>query len=176
MKSASNRDRLTNWCDLKEEHFFPPSSRKTFTVRLANHSTTSLQTTATSNTRPCSQFPLRPGAGMQLFRHRRRVFGSLFYFNRGEIGNIFFYSPLAPLESLLSFGLFMKNYFMLTYICCLFSPSVTCSRFSFISWGLNADSLCVQVSLLNWVEIEIPVCSGKGAARGNPMIFYCVGR
>lgn len=74
---------------------------------------------------------------MQLFRQHRCVFGFLFQFNRGEIGNIFFYSPLAPLESLLSFGLFMKNYFMLTYICCLFSPSVTCSKFSFISKALN---------------------------------------
>lgn len=77
------------------------------------------------------------GPGMQLFRQHRCVFGFLFHFNRREIGNIFFYSPLAPLESLLSFGLFMKNYFMLTYICRLFSPSVTCSRFSSISKALK---------------------------------------
>ncbi len=111
------------------------------------------------------------GAAMQLFRHHCWVFGFLFHFNRGEIGNIFFYSPLAPLESLLSFGLFMKNYFMLTYICRLFSPSVTRSRFSSISKSLKANSLCLQVSLLDWVEIEIPVCSGKGMARGNQWFF-----
>lgn len=120
---------------------------KCLQCKFGNPSSTSTHTKSTSNTRPCSQSPLQRDAGMQLFRQHRCVFGSLFYFNRGEIGNIFFYSPLAPLESLLSFGLFMKNYFMLTYICCLFSPSVTCSRFSFIWRGLNADSLCAQVSL-----------------------------
>lgn len=104
-------------------------------------------TKSTSNNRQCSQSPFQRDAGMQLFRRHRCVFGSLFYFNRGEIGNIVFYSPLAPLESLLSFGIFMKNYFMLTYICCLFSPSVTRSRFSFIWRGLNCNSLCAQVSL-----------------------------
>lgn len=77
------------------------------------------------------------GPGMQLFRPHCYVFGFLFHFNSGEIGNIFFYSPLAPLESLLSFGLFMKNYFMLTYICRLFSPSVTCSRLSSILKALK---------------------------------------
>lgn len=83
--------------------------------------------------------------GMQLFRLRRRVFGFPFHFNRAEIGNIFFYSPLAPLERRLSFGLFMKNYFMLTYICCLFSPSVTCSRFGFI-WKALKPILYVRGS------------------------------
>lgn len=82
---------------------------------------------------------------MQLFRQRRCVFGFPFHFNRGEIGNIFFYSPLAPLEGPLSFGLFMKNYFMLTYICCLFSPSVTCSRFAFI-WKALKPILYVRGS------------------------------
>lgn len=83
--------------------------------------------------------------GMQLFRQHRGVFGFPFHFNREEIGNIFFYSPLAPLERLLSFGLFMKNYFMLTYICCLFSPSVTCSRFGFI-WKALKPILYVRGS------------------------------
>lgn len=126
---------LTNWFDVKERHSLSRNG-KTLTVGLPITSPPRLQL----------QLPPTPnyvlnlhsnGPCMQLFRQHRCVFGFLFQFNRGEIGNIFFYSPLAPLESLLSFGLFMKNYFMLTYICCLFSPSVTCSKFSFISKALN---------------------------------------
>ena len=59
---------------------------------------------------------------MQLFHQHCYIFGFPFHFNRDGIGYIFFYSPSTPLENLLSFGLFMKNYFMLTYICCLFPP------------------------------------------------------
>lgn len=113
-----------------------PHSGKTVTTA-SNHSNTLPPTTATSNAQPCPQSPPQWAPSMQLFRQHRYVFGFLFHFNRGEIGNIFFYSPLAPLESLLSFGLFMKNYFMLTYICRLFSPSVTCSRFSSILKALK---------------------------------------
>lgn len=113
-----------------------PHSGKTLTVRLAITPPPYLQL----------QPPLIPNCVLNLlsngpkyatFPSARYVFGFLFHFNRGEIGNIFFYSPLAPLESLLSFGLFMKNYFMLTYICRLFSPSVTCSRFSSILKALK---------------------------------------
>lgn len=128
---------LTNWFDVKEGHFFFPAVEKKpwlYVKQSVNHLTSNYNylqhPTVSSISTPT-------GPTMQLFRHHRCVFGFLFHFNRGEIGNIFFYSPLAPLESLLSFGLFMKNYFMLTYICRLFSPSVTHSRFSSISKALK---------------------------------------
>lgn len=161
---------LTNWFDVKEGHSSSPQW-KDLDCKASNHSTTLPPTTTASNTQLCPQSPLQRGPSMQPFRQQRYVFGFLFHFKRGEIANIFFYSPLAPLESHLSFGLFMKNYFMLTYICRLFSPSVTCRRFSSILKALKPILYVCGSAFSIELRLKYQQRGWKGMARGNQWSF-----